>query len=145
MSRRVGATRSWSTDDIGDLTGRVALVTGANSGIGFETTRGLAEHGAHVVMACRDEAKARRAYDELDNDLERSSLELLRLDLADLGSVRDAARSFLARHARLDLLVNNAGVMGTPLPADRRRRSSSTWRPTTWATSPSPACCSTAS
>ena len=72
-------------DDIGDLTGRVALVTGANSGIGFETTRALAEHGAHVVMACRDEAKARRAYDELDNDLIAVSLELLLLDLADLG------------------------------------------------------------
>ena len=105
---------AWGDDDIGDLTGRVALVTGANSGIGFETTRALAEHGAHVVMACRDEAKARRAYDELDNDLSRSSLEVLTIDLADLGSVRDAAASFLARHARLDLLVNNAGVMGAP-------------------------------
>ncbi len=114
MRSPVSADEVWSTDDIGDLTGRVALVTGANSGIGFETTRALAEHGAHVVMACRDEAKARRAYDELDNDLDRSSLELLLLDLADLGSVRDAARSFLARHARLDVLVNNAGIMGAP-------------------------------
>ncbi len=105
---------AWGEDDIGDLTGRVALVTGANSGIGFETTRALAEHGAHVVMGCRDEVKARRAYDELDNDLSRSSLEVLTIDLADLGSVRHAAASFLARHARLDLLVNNAGVMGAP-------------------------------
>jgi NAD(P)-dependent dehydrogenase (short-subunit alcohol dehydrogenase family) len=105
---------AWGEDDIGDLTGRVALVTGANSGIGFETTRALAEHGAHVVMACRDQAKARQAYDELDNDLGRSSLEVLPLDLADLGSVREAAASFLARHARLDLLVNNAGIMGAP-------------------------------
>jgi NAD(P)-dependent dehydrogenase (short-subunit alcohol dehydrogenase family) len=110
----VTADETWSTDDIGDLTGRVALVTGANSGIGFETTRALAEHGAHVVMACRDESKARRAHDDLDTLLERSSLEVLSLDLADLGSVRDAAASFLARHARLDLLVNNAGIMGAP-------------------------------
>jgi NAD(P)-dependent dehydrogenase (short-subunit alcohol dehydrogenase family) len=110
----VAKDEGWSADDIGDLTGRVALVTGANSGIGFETTRALAEHGAHVVMACRDEVKARRAHDDLEYDLERSSLEVLRLDLSDLGSVRDAASSFLARHARLDLLVNNAGVMGAP-------------------------------
>ncbi len=110
----MSADDAWSTGDIGDLTGRVALVTGANSGIGFETTRALAEHGAHVVMACRDEAKARQAYDELDNDLERSSLEVLPLDLSDLGSVREAAASFLTRHARLDMLVNNAGIMGAP-------------------------------
>jgi NAD(P)-dependent dehydrogenase (short-subunit alcohol dehydrogenase family) len=105
---------AWSPDDIGDLTGRVALVTGANSGIGFETARALAEHGAHVVMACRDPEKARRAADELENDLDRSSLELLTLDLSDLVSVRHATAQFLAEHARLDLLINNAGVMATP-------------------------------
>ena len=105
---------AWTADDIGDLTGRVALVTGANSGLGYETASALAEHGAHVVMACRDEEKARRAYDDLDNDLERSSLEVLPLDLADLVSVHRAAEAFLATHARLDILVNNAGVMGTP-------------------------------
>jgi NAD(P)-dependent dehydrogenase (short-subunit alcohol dehydrogenase family) len=109
---------AWSAADIGDQTGRVALVTGANSGIGFETTRALAERGAHVVMACRDEVAARRAYDALDYHLTyhfgRSSLEVLPLDLTDLPSVHDAASSFLARHARLDLLVNNAGIMGAP-------------------------------
>ncbi|HEX4434068.1 MAG TPA: oxidoreductase [Acidimicrobiales bacterium] len=105
---------TWSAADIGDLTGRVALVTGANSGIGYETTRALAEHGAHVIMACRDEEKARRARDKLESELDRSSLELLHLDLADLVSVRRAADQVLADHARLDLLVNNAGVMGTP-------------------------------
>jgi NAD(P)-dependent dehydrogenase (short-subunit alcohol dehydrogenase family) len=105
---------TWSTADIGDLTGRVALVTGANSGIGYETTRSLAEHGAHVILACRDDEKARRARDKLESDLERSSLELLHLNLADLVSVRRAADEVLAEHARLDILVNNAGVMGTP-------------------------------
>jgi NAD(P)-dependent dehydrogenase (short-subunit alcohol dehydrogenase family) len=105
---------AWSPDDIGDLTGRVALVTGANSGIGFETALALADHGAHVVMACRDLEKARRAADELENDLDRSSIELLALDLSDLVSVRQAAARFLAEHARLDLLINNAGVMATP-------------------------------
>jgi len=107
-----GAT--WSTGDIGDLTGRVALVTGANSGIGYQAARALADHGAHVIMACRDEVKARRARDKLESELDRSSLELLPLDLADLVSVHRAAARVLATHARLDLLINNAGVMGAP-------------------------------
>jgi NAD(P)-dependent dehydrogenase (short-subunit alcohol dehydrogenase family) len=105
---------TWSSADIGDQTGRIALVTGANSGIGYETARALADHGAHVILACRDDEKARRARDKLESELERSSLELLHLDLADLVSVRSAADEVLSRHARLDLLVNNAGVMGTP-------------------------------
>jgi NAD(P)-dependent dehydrogenase (short-subunit alcohol dehydrogenase family) len=104
----------WTTDDIGDQTGRVALVTGANSGIGFATARALADRGAHVVMACRNPEKARRAADEMESDLDRSSIEILTLDLSDLVSVRRAAEQFLAGHARLDLLINNAGVMGTP-------------------------------
>jgi len=105
---------TWSAADIGDLTGRVTLVTGANSGIGYETARALAEHGAHVILACRDDDKGRRARDKLESELERSSLELLHLDLADLVSVRRAADEILGNHARLDILVNNAGVMGTP-------------------------------
>jgi NAD(P)-dependent dehydrogenase (short-subunit alcohol dehydrogenase family) len=107
-----GAT--WSAADVGDLTGRVALVTGANSGIGYEVARTFAEHGAHVILGCRNQEKARRARDKMESQLERSSLELLDLDLADLASVRDAAGAVLADHARLDLLVNNAGVMGAP-------------------------------
>ncbi len=107
-------SQHWSPDDIGDQTGKVALVTGANSGIGFETARVLADRGAHVVMACRDPEKGRRAADELENDLEQSSIELLTLDLSDLVAVGLAAERFLTRHARLDLLINNAGVMWTP-------------------------------
>ncbi len=118
MSRVPGSEATggdtWSTADVGDLTGRVALVTGANSGIGYETARTLAEHGAHVILGCRNGEKARRARDKMESQLERSSLELLDLDLADLGSVRRAADVVLTDHARLDLLVNNAGVMGTP-------------------------------
>ena len=105
---------AWSLDDIGDQTGRVVLITGANSGIGLETARALADHGAHVVMACRDIEKAQRAADKLENDLDQSSFELLALDLSDLVSVRRAAEQFRSEHARLDLLINNAGVMGTP-------------------------------
>jgi NAD(P)-dependent dehydrogenase (short-subunit alcohol dehydrogenase family) len=105
---------TWSAVDVGDLTGRVALVTGANSGIGYEVTRVLADHGAHVLMACRNQEKAARARDKLESQLSRSSLELVDLDLSDLASVRAAAGRVLDQHARLDLLVNNAGVMGTP-------------------------------
>jgi NAD(P)-dependent dehydrogenase (short-subunit alcohol dehydrogenase family) len=105
---------TWSAADVGDLTGRVALVTGANSGIGYEVARTLADHGAHVILGCRNQEKARRARDKMESQLERSSLELLELDLADLASVRQAAGAVLTGHARLDLLVNNAGVMGTP-------------------------------
>jgi protochlorophyllide reductase len=110
----VTGAETWSAADIGDLTGRVALVTGANSGIGYETARALAEHGAHVILACRDDEKARRARDKLESELERSSLELLHLNLADLVSIRLAAEEVRSTHARLDILVNNAGVMGTP-------------------------------
>ena len=110
----VTGAATWSAADVGDLTGRVALVTGANSGIGYETARTLADHGAHVILGCRNQEKARRARDKMESQLERSSLELLDLDLADLASVRRAARAVLGDHARLDLLVNNAGVMGTP-------------------------------
>jgi NAD(P)-dependent dehydrogenase (short-subunit alcohol dehydrogenase family) len=104
----------WSPSDVGDQTGKVVLITGANSGIGFETARVLADHGAHVVMACRDPEKARRAADVLENDLDQSSIEILPLDLADPLAVRRAAEQFRSEHARLDLLINNAGVMGTP-------------------------------
>jgi NAD(P)-dependent dehydrogenase (short-subunit alcohol dehydrogenase family) len=107
-------TAAWSADDVGDQTGRVALVTGANSGIGLETARVLAARGAQVVLACRDAERARRARDRLEWELGDCSLEVLALDLADLASVRHAAATFLTGHARLDLLINNAGVMGVP-------------------------------
>ncbi len=114
-SEATGAT-TWSSADIGDLTGRVALVTGANSGVGYAIVAALAEHGAHVIMGCRDHDRARRARDKLESELDRSSLELLDLDLGDLTSVRRAAETVLGGHARLDLVVNNAGLVGGPAP-----------------------------
>jgi NAD(P)-dependent dehydrogenase (short-subunit alcohol dehydrogenase family) len=107
-------TRSWGAADMGDLSGTVALVTGANSGIGFETARALTGHGAHVVLACRSEDKARQAATALGRGEAGGSTSLLPLDLADLVSVRRAAEQFRAEYDRLDLLINNAGVMGTP-------------------------------
>jgi NAD(P)-dependent dehydrogenase (short-subunit alcohol dehydrogenase family) len=99
---------------MGDLTGKVALVTGANSGIGFETARALVEHGAHAVLACRNQDKAAEAAAAMQRGCPGASIAVLALDLADLVSVRRAAEEFRAGHDHLDLLVNNAGVMGTP-------------------------------
>ena len=106
--------RNWTAEDMPDLSGKVAVVTGANSGIGFETPRGLARKGAHVVLASRDEAKGTAAMRELQSELPQASLELMTLDLADLSSVRSFAEAYLSSHDRLDILVNNAGVMAIP-------------------------------
>lgn len=104
----------WSASDIPDQEGRVALVTGASSGIGFETARALADHGATVVLACRDTSKATAAAKRIRADTPKANLTVLPLDLASLASVRDAADEFHAAHDRLDLLINNAGVMWAP-------------------------------
>ncbi len=105
---------SWTTRDIPDLDGRVAVVTGANSGLGLETTRALAAHGATVVMATRDQGRAGEARAAVLAEVPDASLELVPLDLGDLGSVADAAGRIRAVHERIDLLVNNAGLMAQP-------------------------------
>lgn len=100
--------------DVPDLTGRVAVVTGANGGLGLETTRALAGAGAHVVMAVRDQAKASTAEADIRAGLPDASLELVPLDLGSLESIEDTASRIAADHERIDLLVNNAGIMATP-------------------------------
>jgi NAD(P)-dependent dehydrogenase (short-subunit alcohol dehydrogenase family) len=104
----------WTTDDIPPLAGRTAVVTGANSGLGFETALALARAGAHVVLACRDPAKGGDALDRIRQEVPDADVRLDRLDLADLASVRTFAADFPARHDGLDILVNNAGVMAIP-------------------------------
>lgn len=105
---------SWTRDDVPDQGGRIAVVTGANGGLGLETARVLAAKGAHVVMAARDQAKARRAVDEITAETPGASVEVVQLDLSSQESVRSAAQALLAAHDRVDLLVNNAGVMAVP-------------------------------
>ena len=105
---------SWSTADIPDQHGRTAVVTGANGGLGLETARALAVKGAHVVMAVRNQKKAQAAVDEIRAGAPDASLELVALDLAAQASVRAAAGQITAGHKNIDLLINNAGVMGIP-------------------------------
>jgi NAD(P)-dependent dehydrogenase (short-subunit alcohol dehydrogenase family) len=104
----------WTADRIGDQTGRVAIVTGANTGIGLETARELVRKGATVVIASRNAAKAERAADDIQRDTLRGEGVVMILDLAHLSSVKSFAADFRRRFDRLDLLINNAGVMMPP-------------------------------
>lgn len=104
----------WNAENIPDMTGKVVIVTGANSGIGYETARALAHKGAQVIMACRNMEKAGAAAGQIRDENPAASPEVMPLDLADLDSVRDFAGAFLAKYDRLDVLVNNAGVMALP-------------------------------
>ncbi len=104
----------WTVTDLPNLEGRNIVVTGANSGLGFETVRALAGAGATVTMACRDLARAEDAAAAVRRYHPRARLELLRLDLASLDSVADFAERLAERCPRLDVLCNNAGVMALP-------------------------------
>jgi NAD(P)-dependent dehydrogenase (short-subunit alcohol dehydrogenase family) len=109
-------TTLWRSErDIPDLTGKTYLVTGANSGLGLQSTRMLSSHGAHVVMACRSAARAESAKQGVLRDNPEASLELLSLDLSDLRQIESATETFLKKHERLDGLLNNAGLMALPL------------------------------
>jgi NAD(P)-dependent dehydrogenase (short-subunit alcohol dehydrogenase family) len=105
---------AWSEADIPDQSGRTAVVTGANSGIGYETARALAEKGARVVLACRSESKGREAEGRIRARLPAADVRFEPLDLSSLASVRAFAEKLRAAEPRLDLLCNNAGVMMPP-------------------------------
>ncbi|MEM7117362.1 MAG: oxidoreductase [Chloroflexota bacterium] len=107
-------SQDWTTNNIPDLTGKVILVTGANSGIGFEATKEFGRKGAHVVMGCRNMSKAEAAMTELQQELPQGKFEIMQLDLASQKSVHAFAAAFNAKFDRLDVLVNNAGIMMVP-------------------------------
>jgi len=104
----------WTASDIPDQSGRTAVVTGGNSGLGYQTVLQLARKGAHVLVGTRDRARGQAALERLAAEAPGSHTELAQLDLADLASVEQFAASFLASGRDLDLLVNNAGVMAIP-------------------------------
>jgi NAD(P)-dependent dehydrogenase (short-subunit alcohol dehydrogenase family) len=104
----------WTTARIPDQTGRVIVITGANSGIGFEAARVLVAKRAHVVLACRNPAKAAEAEALLRAETPKASVEVMELDVSRLASVRAFAETFRKTHPRLDVLCNNAGVMALP-------------------------------
>ena len=105
---------SWGEADIPNQSGRTAVVTGANGGLGLETARALAAAGADVVMAARNQERATEAMERIRGSVPEARLTLVPLDLGSLDSVQKAAEQILAAHETIDLLVNNAGVMGIP-------------------------------
>ncbi len=104
----------WTAADVPDQTGRVAIVTGANSGLGYDTAAVLAGKGAHVVLAVRNLDKGSEAADRIKSKSPNADVALQQLDLTSLDSVRKAADELRATHPRIDLLINNAGVMYVP-------------------------------
>jgi NAD(P)-dependent dehydrogenase (short-subunit alcohol dehydrogenase family) len=105
---------SWTHENVPDQSGRTVVVTGANSGLGYEATKAFARNGAHVVMACRSLNRARSAREEVRAVVTEASIEVMELDLADLASVRSFVDAFERNHSAVHVLCNNAGVMAIP-------------------------------
>jgi NAD(P)-dependent dehydrogenase (short-subunit alcohol dehydrogenase family) len=105
---------NWTTNDIPDQTGRTAVITGANTGLGYETAAALAAKGARVVLAVRNTDKGQAAADLISRRSPGASVAVQELDLTSLASIRAAAEQLRAAHDSIDLLINNAGVMFTP-------------------------------
>ena len=112
--RGIFSSDGWTTESMADQTGRTVIVTGANSGLGFEATKALAERGAHVVMGCRSTDRGEQARETIREEFPAASLSVRELDLADLSSVRSFAETFTEEYSSLDVLCNNAGVMAIP-------------------------------
>lgn len=104
----------WTADRMGDLSGKTVVVTGANSGLGYEAARKFAHHGASVVLACRSVERGTEAGERIREEAPETPLTVIELDLADLSSVREFAANFVDRFEDLHVLCNNAGVMAIP-------------------------------
>ncbi|MFQ5666791.1 MAG: SDR family NAD(P)-dependent oxidoreductase, partial [Candidatus Binatia bacterium] len=107
-------TSRWTADDMPDLEGKTIVVTGGNSGLGYEAALQFARKGAHVVLACRDVGKAHAAIAAITAAHPRASVEAKQLDLASLATIRAFAEDFRGQHRDLHVLCNNAGVMALP-------------------------------
>lgn len=104
---------SWKVDQLPDLTGKNFLITGGNSGLGFETAKYLGSKGANLILACRSPEKAEKARASLEHDV-TGQVHIVKLDLSDLASIRKASEEIHQRFDRLDALINNAGIMQCP-------------------------------
>ena len=105
---------NWTVENIPDLSGKVIIVTGANCGIGFESSKEFARKCAHTILACHNLEKGEAALAEIKNEIPNASAEVIQLDLSSLSSVHQFAAGFKSKYDRLDILVNNAGVMYVP-------------------------------
>ena len=105
---------TFDADNLPSQVGRTSIITGANTGLGYENARYFARAGMKVVMACRSESRAVDAMSRLRSEVKEADLEFIQLDLSDLASVRRFADAFRKKHDSLDLLINNAGIMWTP-------------------------------
>jgi NAD(P)-dependent dehydrogenase (short-subunit alcohol dehydrogenase family) len=114
----------WTKSNIPDQTGKIIIVTGANTGIGYETALALYEAGAHVVLACRSIEKAGDAQKKMEALKGKGTLEILKLNLSDLNDVKEFADQFLKSHKQLNVLINNAGVANTGKNAPDRPKTS---------------------
>src|SRR5262249_15033096 len=133
-------TARWTSDDVPGQHGRLAVVTGANTGLGFETARVLAARGASVVLAVRDTEKGKLAAARIAGAAPGANVTIQPLDLTSLESIRAAAGELRARHPAIDLLINNAGVMFTPKQTTRDGFELQ-FGTNHLGTSPSPGCC----
>ena len=104
----------WTAEKVPELEGKIAIVTGSSSGIGFETTRVLADNGAEVIIAVRNKEKGDIAVQKIATQNSKANIKVMLLDLADLKSVKQFANNFKQKYSTLDLLINNAGVMMPP-------------------------------
>ena len=105
---------AWSIDSIPSQEGRIVFITGSNSGLGFDTAKSLLDKGATVVLGCRTLEKAERARQQLRDSTDCGKIDVLEIDLADLEKVNQAADQIVVKYKKLDLLINNAGVMAPP-------------------------------
>ncbi len=108
------SNEKWTTKNIPILQGKTIIITGANSGIGYEAARALAAKQATVIMACRSTDKGQKALDQIQAESPNADLKLMGLDMADMASIRNFSKTFLTEFNQLDILINNAGVMATP-------------------------------
>lgn len=107
-------TSQWTAEDIPNLAGKIAIVTGANSGIGYEMVRALSRKGATVILACRNKDKGEAAVRQIGQEYPVARAELMQLDLSSLASIHHFADEFIHHYDRLDILINNAGIMRPP-------------------------------